>query len=126
MQSQSHIFSLQFPLCHKHYQLSLFFFVEKNNTLKNSLQVAPPNLPCVVWFAVPGETRATVRYIVFHPCHRPDTAGEGHLPCVAGAASCRGGRGDRLHNQAAAKLGCCCIFSILDLITSFFTESTLV
>ena len=125
MQSQSHIFSLQFPLCHKHYQLSLFF-VEKNNTLKKFVAGSSTEFAMVVWFAVPEETRATVRYIVFHPCHRPDTAGEGHLPCVAGAASCRGGRGDRLHNQTAAKLGCCCIFSILDLIASFFTESTLV
>ena len=64
MQSQSHIFSLQFPLCHKHYQLSLFF-VEKNNTLKKFVAGSSTEFAMVVWFAVPGETRATVRYIVF-------------------------------------------------------------
>ena len=66
----------------------------------------------VVWFAVPEETRATVRYIVFTRATVLTPAGEGHLPCVAGAASCRGGRGDRLHNQTAAELGCCCIFRV--------------
>ena len=39
--------------------------VEKNNTLKKFVAGSSTQLAVCVWFAVPGETRATVRYIVF-------------------------------------------------------------
>ena len=87
----------------------------------------------VVRFAIPEEARVTVRYIVFTRATVLQTsrsavltpAGEGHLPCVTGAASCGEGKGDRSHNQTTAKLGFV-VFSAFDLIANFFTESTLV
>ena len=79
----------------------------------------------VVWFAIPEEARVTVRYIVSTRATVLTPAGEGHLPCVTGAASCGEGKGDRSHNQTTAKLDFV-VFSAFDLIANFSTGSTLV
>ena len=79
----------------------------------------------ILWFALPGEARVTVRYIVSTRVTALTPAGRGHLHCVTGAASCGEGKGDWSHNQATAKLDFV-VFSAFDLIANFFTGSTLV
>ena len=85
-------FPSQSPLCHKHY--NCLHLSEKISTPKKFTAGGPAQFAMILWFALPGEARVTVRYIISTRVTVLTPAGRGHLHCVTGAAMLWGGKGD--------------------------------